>query len=78
MRAPRLSGGGRLRLRQAPRFLRTSARAEARVVDAPGLAWATALARSAFVRFRPTVTEGGLDGRNPLAQTWPEGTPRSG
>jgi len=45
---------------------------------APGLAWATALARSAFVRFRPTVTEGGLDGRNPLAQTWPEGTPRSG
>jgi hypothetical protein len=98
-------------------FLRTSAKAERRVVDAPGLAWATALARppfvgtcslwestdaltayaygtvepahpdaiaadraapfhrrSAFVRFRPYAAEGGLDGTNPLAQTWPERT----
>jgi hypothetical protein len=32
---------GRLRLTQSVRFLRTSARAEAAVLDAPGLRWAT-------------------------------------
>ena len=40
---------GRLRLTQAVRFLRASARAEARVVGAPGLVWATGLARPPFV-----------------------------
>lgn len=40
---------GRLRLTQAVRFLRTSARAEAGAVAAPGLVWATALARPPFV-----------------------------
>jgi hypothetical protein len=40
---------GRLRLTQAVRFLRTSARAEARVVEAPGLIWATGLGRPPFV-----------------------------
>lgn len=40
---------GRLRLSQAPRFLRTSAKAEARVVEAPGVTWATGLARPPFV-----------------------------
>jgi hypothetical protein len=34
--------------------------------------------RSAFARFRPYAAEGGLDGRNPLAQTWAERTPRTG
>jgi hypothetical protein len=40
---------GRLRLTQAVRFFRTSARAEGEVVDAPGLTWATGLARPPFV-----------------------------
>jgi hypothetical protein len=40
---------GRLRLSQAIRFLRTSAKAEAAVVDAPGLTWATGLGRPPFV-----------------------------
>jgi hypothetical protein len=39
---------GRLRLSQAVRFFRTSAKAEASVVGAPGLIWATALARPPF------------------------------
>jgi hypothetical protein len=40
---------GRLRLTQAPRFIRTSARAEARVVEAPGMIWGTGMARPPFV-----------------------------
>jgi hypothetical protein len=40
---------GRLRLTQAVRFLRTSAKAEASVVVAPGLTWATGLGRPPFV-----------------------------
>ena len=40
---------GRLRLREAPRFLRTSAKAEARAVEAPGMTWATGIARPPFV-----------------------------
>ena len=40
---------GRLRLTQAVRFLRTSAKAEGRVVGAPGLIWATGLAKPPFV-----------------------------
>jgi hypothetical protein len=40
---------GRLRLPQAPRFLRTSAKAEGAVLDAAGLIWATGLARPPFV-----------------------------
>jgi hypothetical protein len=104
---------GRLRLSQTVRFLRTSAKAEARAVEAPGMIWATGLARppfvatcslwestralstyafghtepahadaitegekkefhhqSAFIRFRPYGSEGGLDGKNPLAECW--------
>jgi hypothetical protein len=40
---------GRLRSTQALRFLRTSAKAEARALGAPGLIWATGLARPPFV-----------------------------
>jgi hypothetical protein len=40
---------GRLRMSQAVRFLRTSAKAEAATANAPGLLWATALARPPFV-----------------------------
>jgi hypothetical protein len=40
---------GRLRLTQSLRFLRASAKAEGRVLGAPGLIWATALARPPFV-----------------------------
>jgi hypothetical protein len=40
---------GRLRLTQSVRFFRTSARAEAAVVEAPGLIWASGLARPPFV-----------------------------
>lgn len=104
---------GRLRLTQAIRFLRTSARAEARVVGARGLTWATGFGRppfvatcslwqttealtayayghdeaahpaaiaadrtkpfhheSAFIRFRPYASKGGLGGRNPLVESW--------
>ena len=39
----------RLRLSEAPRFLRTSARAEGRVLTAPGMVWATGMARPPFV-----------------------------
>jgi hypothetical protein len=39
----------RMRLSQAVRFLRTSAKAEAATAGAPGLLWATALARPPFV-----------------------------
>ncbi len=40
---------GRLRLTQLPRFLRTSAVAEGRAIEAPGMIWATGLARPPFV-----------------------------
>lgn len=40
---------GRLRLTQAPRFLRTSAKAAGAAIVAPGLRWGTALARPPFV-----------------------------
>lgn len=40
---------GRLRLTQAPRFFRASNKAENRVVGAPGLIWATGMARPPFV-----------------------------
>ena len=102
---------GRLKVRRAVPFFRASARAEGAVVGAPGLVWATGLARppfvatcsvwestralstyaygkgdpshpdaivadvakpfhhrSAFVRFRPYRTEGGLAGRNPMPE----------
>ena len=39
---------GRTRVSQLPRFLRTSAKAEARAIEAPGLIWATGLARPPF------------------------------
>ncbi|MDP9336496.1 MAG: spheroidene monooxygenase [Actinomycetota bacterium] len=40
---------GRLRITQALRFLRTSAKAEAAVLSAPGLIWATGLGRPPLV-----------------------------
>ena len=40
---------GRLRVSQAPRFLATSAKAEGAVLTAPGLLWATGLAKPPFV-----------------------------
>jgi hypothetical protein len=40
---------GRLRLTQAPRFFRTTNKAENRVLGAPGLVWATGMARPPFV-----------------------------
>jgi hypothetical protein len=40
---------GRLRFSQAPRFLRTSTKAEARALGAPGLIWASGLARPPLV-----------------------------
>ena len=40
---------GRLKLPQAPRFLRTSAKAEGAVLGAEGLVWATGIARPPFV-----------------------------
>jgi hypothetical protein len=40
---------GHLRFSQAGRFLRSSAKAERRALGAPGLIWATALARPPFV-----------------------------
>jgi hypothetical protein len=40
---------GRMRISQAIRFLRTSAKAEAATAHAPGLLWSTALARPPFV-----------------------------
>jgi hypothetical protein len=40
---------GRLKLPQAPRFLRTNVKAEASVLRAPGLVWATGMARPPFV-----------------------------
>jgi hypothetical protein len=103
----------RVRLSQAVRFVRTSAKAEAAVLHAEGLIWATGLGRppfvatcslwesaqaasdyaygsatvahsnaiaadkakpfhhqSAFIRFRPYDSEGGLGGSNPLAEGW--------
>jgi hypothetical protein len=67
---------GRLRLTQAPRFLRTSAKAEAAVVDAPGSIWATGIARPPFVatcslwessRALATYAYGNSDRRHPDA-----------
>jgi hypothetical protein len=40
---------GRLRFSQTVRFLKASAKAEARALDAPGMIWATGLARPPFV-----------------------------
>lgn len=40
---------GRLRLPQAPRFLRTSAKAEGALASASGLTWATGIAKPPFV-----------------------------
>ncbi len=40
---------GKVRIPRLPAFLRASAKAEARVVDAPGRIWATALVRPPFV-----------------------------
>jgi hypothetical protein len=40
---------GRFRLRRAVRFFRTSAKAEGRVLTAPGMIWATGIARPPFI-----------------------------
>jgi hypothetical protein len=40
---------GRTRVTQLPRFLRTSNKAENRLLGAPGLIWATGMARPPFV-----------------------------
>src|SRR5947209_6144886 len=40
---------GRLRLTQAPRFLRASNKAENRAINAPGMIWTTGMARPPFV-----------------------------
>jgi len=104
---------GRLRTTQAVRFLRTSAKAEGAAAEAPGLTWASGLARppfvatcslwestkalatyayghtapahadaiaageakpfhheSAFIRFRPYDSTGGLGNKNPLPADW--------
>jgi hypothetical protein len=104
---------GRVRFTRALPFLRASARAEARVLDAPGLTWATGLGRppfvatcslwessealsayaygshepahpraialdrakpfhhqEVFIRFRPYASQGHLEGRNPLGESW--------
>ncbi|MSO79333.1 MAG: spheroidene monooxygenase [Acidimicrobiia bacterium] len=104
---------GRLKFNRALAFLRTSAKAEGAVVNAPGMRWATGLAKppfvctcslwesddavrayaysdappehsnaiatdrakgfhkqSAFIRFRPYGSEGKLDGKNPLPESW--------
>ena len=67
---------GRLRTTQAVRFLKTSAKAEASVVVAPGLTWATGLARPPFVatcslwestRALSTYAFGVSDGAHPHA-----------
>jgi hypothetical protein len=67
---------GQLRLRRAPRFLRTSAKAEAAALQAPGMVWATALARPPFVatcsvwdstRALSTYAYGGTDPGHPAA-----------
>ncbi len=103
----------RLKFSRLVPFLRTSAKAEGAVLGAPGMLWATGLAKppflatcslwqssdalsayaysgeppahpdaiavdrkkafhheSAFIRFRPYGSEGHLDGRNPLAESW--------
>jgi len=39
---------GRARVARIPKFLRTSSKAEARIVDTPGAIWATAMARPPF------------------------------
>lgn len=105
---------GRLRVRRAVPFFRASAAAEAQILGAPGLIWATGMGRppfvgtcslwrdadaleafayrdgssphraamaadrkepfhvvSAFVRFRPYASEGGLGGTNSLRADWP-------
>lgn len=104
---------GRVKLHRIVPFFKASAKAEGAVLDAPGLIWATGLAKppfvstcsfwqssdalsayaysgdqpahpgaiaadrakafhhqSAFIRFRPYGSEGHLDDRNPLAETW--------
>ena len=40
---------GRVKIPQVPRFLRTSAKAEASAAESPGMIWGTALARPPFV-----------------------------
>jgi hypothetical protein len=69
---------GRLRLTQAMRFVRTSAKAEGRAVEAPGLTWGTALTRPPFVatcslwestRSLSTYAYGNRDDAHPSAIT---------